>query len=103
MKNIFVHHVYFWLKNPESAEDKTLLLKGLQELITIKTIQSAHIGVPAATNREVIDSSYAYSLLTIFATAADQDSYQVDPAHLAFIENCGHLWSKVIVYDSIDA
>ena len=29
MKNIFVHHVYFWLKNPESKDDFDQLVAGL--------------------------------------------------------------------------
>ena len=103
MNNIFVHHVYFWLKHPDNAADKALLHQGLQELSTVPGIQSFHIGVPAGTNRPVIDSSYSFSWLTTFATAEDQDSYQTDPIHLAFVEKYSHLWSKVIVYDSVDA
>jgi hypothetical protein len=102
MKNIFVHHVYFWLKNPNSAEDLGKLVEGLKKLSAVKTIRQFHIGKPAATSREVIDGSYAVSWLTLFDTKADQDSYQVDPIHLKFIEECAFLWSKVIVYDSID-
>ena len=102
-KNIFVHHVYFWLKNPQSKEDKNKLIEGLKKLTAINTIKSFHIGQPAGTSREVIDSSYAISWLLVFKNAADQDSYQSDPIHLKFVEECAHLWSKVIVYDSVDA
>jgi hypothetical protein len=102
-KNIFVHHVYFWLKNPGSAEDKTKLIEGLQKLSKVSTIKTFHIGQPAATNREVIDRSYAISWLVFFNNAQDQDSYQSDPIHLKFVEECSHLWNKVIVYDSVDA
>lgn len=102
-KNLFVHHVYFWLKNAGSAADKAKLLEGLQKLSKVKTIQLVHIGQPADTNREVIDRSYALSWLCFFKSKADQDSYQVDPIHLDFIENYSPLWSKVIVYDSVDA
>lgn len=102
-KNLFVHHVYFWLKNPDSKEDKAKLLEGLQGLSKVKTIQMFHIGQPADTNREVIDRSYAISWLLLFNSKADQDSYQVDPIHLDFVKNYSHLWSKVVVYDSVDA
>lgn len=101
-KNIFVHHVYFWLKNPQSQEDKNKLIAGLKKLAAVKTIKSFHIGQPAGTSREVIDGSYAISWLVIFKNAADQDSYQSDPIHLKFVEECAQLWSKVIVYDSVD-
>ena len=102
MKNVFVHHVYFWLKNAGSAEDLSKLLAGLKKLSEVKTIKQFHIGKPAATSREVIDGSYAVSWFTLFGTKADQDSYQTDPIHLKFIEECSSLWQKVIVYDSVD-
>jgi hypothetical protein len=100
--NMFVHHVFFWLKNPESAEDKSQLVDGLRKLSAVETIESCHIGQPADTNREVIDRSYAVSWLLLFRNKADQDVYQVHPLHLKFIEECAHLWQKVVVYDSVD-
>ena len=103
MNNIFIHHVYFWLKNTGNAEDRKALVKGLQKLSAAAIIKEFHIGVPANTNRNVIDSSYAVSWMLIFANDADQEHYQTDPMHLEFIEECSHLWSKVVVYDSIDA
>ena len=103
IENKFIHHVYFWLKNAGSKEDRAKLIEGLTKLSKVKTIKTFHIGQPADTNREVIDSSYAISWFTMFDNAADQQSYQVDPIHLKFVEECSHLWSKVIVYDTVDA
>lgn len=102
-KNLFVHHVYFWLNNSDSADDLNKLLEGLQKLSKVKTIKMFHIGKPAGTNRDVIDGSYSVSWLLLFDTSAGQDSYQTDPIHLKFIDECKHLWKKVVVYDSIDA
>lgn len=101
LKNNFIHHVYFWLKNPESKEDLEQLIKGLEELSKVTEIKLFHIGLPAPTDREVIDNTYAISWLNVFETAADQDAYQVHPMHLKFIHDCSKLWSKVKVYDSI--
>lgn len=101
-KNLFVHHVYFWLKNPGSREDYNKLLEGLLELSKVSTIHMCHMGKPAETNREVIDRSYSVSWLTIFKNREEQEKYQVDPIHLKFVEQYSHLWSKVIVYDSVD-
>ena len=98
----FIHHVYFWLKNPGSSEDTEKLITGLKKLTAVKTIQSFHIGKPANTNRDVIDRSYAVSWCAFFKTDTDQASYQTDPIHLKFVEECSSLWTKVIVYDSID-
>ena len=99
----FIHHVYFWLNNPGSEHDKKSLIEGLQKLSKVRTIKSSHIGIPAATRREVIDSSYSVSWLLYFENQADQDNYQTDPVHLKFVDECKHLWKKVIVYDTIDA
>jgi len=102
MKNVFVHHVYFWLKNTGNEEDLGKLVAGLKKLSAVKTIRQFHIGKPASTSREVIDGSYAVSWLVLFDNKADQDSYQTDPVHLEFIANCSMLWQKVVVYDSVD-
>ena len=102
LSNTFVHHVYFWLKTPGSAEDRAALLAGLHKLTAAKSIREFHIGQPAGTNRDVIETSYAVSWLVLFATAEDQDSYQTDPIHLQFVKECSALWSKVQVYDSIN-
>ena len=101
-KGMFIHHVYFWLKNSGNKEDKAKLIEGLKKLSKVKTIKNFYIGQPAATRREVIDSSYDVSWLLFFDNAADQDSYQTDPVHLKFVEECSSLWTKVVVYDSID-
>jgi hypothetical protein len=102
LNNIFVHHVYFWLKNPDTKEDFDQLVAALKELSKVKSIKSYHIGVPAGTSRDVIDGTYAISWLTIFNSAKDEEKYQKDPIHLEFIKNNQHLWSQVKVYDSID-
>ena len=101
LKNNFIHHVYFWLKNPDSKEDLQALINGLEELSQMSQIKLFHIGTPAPTDREVIDNTYAVSWLNVFETADDQDAYQVHPMHLKFIQDCSKLWSKVKVYDSI--
>jgi hypothetical protein len=103
MKNTFLHHVYFWLNNPTSTVDKQALIEGLKKLSAVKTIKAFHIGKPANTNRDVIETSYAVSWFVQFENDADQASYQTDEIHLNFIATCKHLWSKVIVYDSVDA
>ncbi len=101
-KTMFIHHVFFWLKNPDSNTDRDKLVEGLRKLSKVKTIRHFHIGKPGDTNREVIERGYAVSWLLQFDNDADQASYQSDPVHLQFIEECSQLWSKVIVYDSVD-
>ena len=102
MQNTFLHHVFFWLNNPGSAADKQALIEGLKKLSAVTTIKTFHIGQPADTSRDVIERGYAISWFVQFDNAADQASYQTDPVHLKFVEDCKYLWSKVIVYDSVD-
>lgn len=99
---MFIHHVYFWLKNTGSVGDREALIAGLRKLSKVSTIREFHIGVPAGTSRDVIDTSYSVSWMLKFDTPEDQDSYQGDPIHLRFVKECSPLWSKVVVYDSID-
>lgn len=99
-----VHHVFFWLKNAGSAEDRAKLVEGLRTLNAIEVIRQAHIGLPAATDpRGPVDNSWDVSEMFIFDTVEDEAVYQPHPVHQAFIANYGHLWSKVVVYDAISA
>jgi len=99
-----IHMVYFWLKDPDSDTDRDALIAGLNSLRAIPQIQALHVGVPASTiKRDVIDNSYQVSELMMFNSVDDQDSYQTHPLHVKFVEKCGHLWSKVVVYDSVAA
>jgi len=102
LQNIFIHHVFFWLNDPASKENLNALIDGLEKLSHAKTIRQFHIGMPASTNRAVIENTYSVSWFLLFDNREDQDSYQVDPIHLNFVKECSHLWSKVVVYDTID-
>jgi len=102
-KEVFVHHVYFYLKNPKNAADTAKLIEGLTTLSKIKEIQFVHIGTPASTNRSVIEKGYDVSWLLFFKNLMEEEIYQTHPVHLKFIEDYSHLWEKVIVYDSINA
>jgi len=102
LRNVFVHHVFFWLKEPKNQEVRLQFENGLQKLITIPEIQSSHIGTPVESAREVVDDSFSYSYMAFFKNKEDQSIYQTHPVHLKFIEDCQHLWEKVIVYDAMD-
>jgi hypothetical protein len=102
-KELFIHHVYFWLKNPNSEADKAKLIEGLDVLAKVSEIKMAHIGTPASTNRSVIERGYAVSWLLFFDNLEDEEIYQKHPVHLKFVADYSHLWEKVIVYDSFGA
>ncbi|WP_404333875.1 Dabb family protein [Sphingomonas sp. MMS12-HWE2-04] len=97
-----VHHVFFWLKNPESMADREQLIGGVRGLAKVEVVRSLHVGIPASTEqRDVVDSSFHVSEMLVFDTVADQKAYQDHPAHKDFVAKCGHLWAKVIVYDMV--
>ena len=97
-----VHHVFFWLKNPDSKEDLQKLLKGLRTLAGIPTVRGVHFGVPASTEkREVVDNSYSASEILFFDDTAGQKVYQDHAIHKQFVADCSHLWEKVVVYDAM--
>ena len=99
----FVHHVYFWLKNADNLEDRAKLIEGLKALAKVPEIQQHYIGTPAHTSRGVIERTYSVSWLCFFESAATEEVYQTHSIHLKFIEDCSHLWEKVVVYDSVNA
>jgi hypothetical protein len=97
-----VHHVFFWLKNPDSAADREALIAGVRGLGKVEVVRSVQVGVPASTEqRDVVDSSFHVSELMVFDNVADQKTYQDHPVHKDFIAKCGHLWAKVVVYDMV--
>ena len=99
-----VHHVFFWLKNPDSKEDLEKLLKGLRTLAKIESVRGVHFGVPASTEkRDVVDNSYSVSEILFFDDTAGQKIYQDHPIHKQFVADCSHLWERVVVYDAISA
>mgnify|MGYP001587559807 FL=1 len=103
-KKQLAHHVFFWLKNPDSIEDRDKLVEGLKTLGSIKTIRKLHVGVLASTEkRDVVDTSWHVSELMFFDDLQGQSTYQTHPIHLAFIEKYSHLWAKVMVYDAMEA
>jgi hypothetical protein len=96
------HHVFFWLKNPDSDADRNKLIEGLRTLANIETIRELHIGIPASTEkRDVVDNSYSVSELMFFDDVEGQNIYQEHPVHKQFVENYSYLWERVVVYDSI--
>lgn len=99
-----IHHVFFWLKNPGSKEDRDQLVTGVRTLGKIETVRELRVGVVASTEkRDVVDNSWAVSEPMFFSDLAGQATYQTHPIHLEFIKNYSHLWEKVIVYDAVDA
>lgn len=98
---MFVHSVYFWLKDDLSDADRETFVRGVKSLATIESVHACYVGTPAPTNRPIIDRSYSYALTVVFENMDAHDAYQVHPVHDAFRDQCSHLWKKVVIYDSV--
>ncbi|HYL97477.1 MAG TPA: Dabb family protein [Blastocatellia bacterium] len=96
---MFVHSVYFWLKEGLSASEVEDYECGLKSLGTITSVREFHIGKPAGTDRPVIDRSYSYGMVAVFEDQLGHDVYQEDAIHDAFRKDCSRYWSKVLIYD----
>jgi hypothetical protein len=97
------HQAFFWLKNAGSQTDRETLIAGLKTLHGIDHIRELHIGVPAPTEaRDVVDNSFDVLEFMVFDSLEDQAAYQIHPIHQKFIAECGHLWARVVVHDSVD-
>ncbi len=98
----FAHSVYFWLKHPDSKEDRAKFEASLEQFLqNSKYAKTNFLGTPPNAVREVVDDSFTYNLIVTFESAEAQQAYQEEDAHLVFIEECKNLWEKVVVYDAI--
>jgi len=97
----FTHTVFFWLKNPDSQEDRKAFETSLQKFLDNSGYaKTKFIGIPPKASRDVVDGSFTYSLIVTFESAEAQQNYQDEAPHKLFIEESSDLWTKVIVYDS---
>ncbi len=98
----FVHTVYFWLKDPESIQDRAAIEVSLKKFMqNSKYAKTKFVGTPPKATRDVVDDSFTYALVLTFSSAEEQENYQNEEAHLIFIEESQDLWDKVLVYDSM--
>jgi hypothetical protein len=88
------------MKEDITPDDFEKFEKGVTTLPKIELVKFGEVGKPASTNRPIIERSYSYSLLLVFEDKPAHDEYQTHPVHLKFIEDCSHLWNRVLIYDS---
>ncbi|MEH6769578.1 Dabb family protein [Maribacter arcticus] len=97
----FSHTVFFWLKNPDNAADRTAFETSLKKFLDNSGYaKTKFIGTPPRASRDVVDGSFTYSLILSFDSAESQKAYQDEAPHKLFIAESEKLWTKVIVYDS---
>ena len=100
---MFIHAVYFWLRDDLTPADRATFAAGLQSLRRIEGVVHGYIGVPAPTDRPVIERGYTRGLILVFNDERAQEAYQVHPVHDRFREQCGGFWKSVRIYDTIAA
>lgn len=101
LKKVFVHHVFFYLKDKNKSELESKLISGLLTLELIPQIKFFNIGKPTDSNREVVVKDYDISLLLFFDGIEDEENYQNHEIHKKFVAEYQHLWQKVVVYDTL--
>jgi hypothetical protein len=98
---MFIHAVYFWLRDGLSSADLDRFTAGVESLRAIDEVDHGYIGVPAATDRPVIERGYSRGLVLIFADQRAHDAYQVHPVHDKFRDECGKFWHTVRIFDTV--
>ena len=98
---MFTHVVLFWLKKESPTAKQQLLDDARRLLSSIPTITFLDVGVPAGTERPVVDNTYDACLVTVFADAAGHDAYQVHPSHVEFVARNKANFETIRVFDSV--
>jgi stress responsive alpha/beta barrel protein len=100
---MFIHVVYFWLHDDLAAADRERFVTGLRSLCAIEGVQHGYVGVPAATDRPVIDRSYSWGLVLVFENERAHEAYQIHLVHDRFRSECSRYWTAVRIYDMVSA
>ena len=98
---MFVHAVYFWLRPDLTPKQRAQFEAGVESLRKIEGVIAGYIGVPAPTDRPVIERGYSRALVLVFADQAAHDAYQEHPVHDRFRKECSSCWTSVRIFDSI--
>ena len=101
----FYHTVHFWLRHDLSDERRQGFVAALKGLAESPNVASCRVGVPAGTDRPVVDNSFDIQLLCVFDSKDKHDAYQSpsDELHAAFINEFKDCWARVLIYDSVEA
>lgn len=100
----FYHSVHFWLRHDLSDERRDAFFAGLHGLAKSPNVESCRVGLPAGTDRPVVDNSFDAQLLCVFASQEKHDAYQSpdDELHTAFINDFKDCWARVLIYDTVE-
>jgi hypothetical protein len=98
---MFIHSVYFWLRKDLTSAEEQQFDAGVRSLCEIEGVRDGYVGIPAATDRPVIERGYSRALVIVFDDEAGHDAYQVDPVHDRFRKECARFWTQVRIFDMV--
>jgi hypothetical protein len=99
---MFIHTVYFWLKDGTSEGARGQLVQDCREYLgKIPAVKHLWVGIPAMTPREVVDNSYGVGLTVVLEDVRGHDVYQEHPLHKDFIARNKEHWGRVQIYDFV--
>ncbi|MEX0776202.1 MAG: Dabb family protein [Phycisphaeraceae bacterium] len=97
---MFIHMVFFWLKDGTSAVQQAALEQDCRQMLgQVPGVRQLWAGKPAMTPRDVVDNSYHVGLCVVLDDQAGHDAYQVHDLHQQFIARHKPHWQRVQVYD----
>ena len=100
MAALFVHNVFFSLREPNAERVQSLVADCNEYLGTIPGLLFYAAGTLSDVDRPVSDRDYDVALHTVFASQQAHDVYQTHPRHQEFIARQKAHWAKVRVFDS---
>ena len=97
---MFVHTIFFWLKEDAPSSEKDALVRDCFELLgKIPSVRHVWAGAPAMTPRDVVDNSYHAGLTVVLDDIQGHDIYQEHSLHLEFLRLHKAHWARLKVYD----
>jgi hypothetical protein len=98
---MFIHAVYFWLRDNLTPAQLEQFTAGVESLRALEGVEHGYIGVPAPTDRPVIERGYSCGMVLVFGDQRAHDAYQVHPVHDQFRLECGGFWHTVRIFDTV--
>ena len=98
----FSHSVYFTLKE-QTPEMRDRLVAACHKYLTDHpgTVHFSAGSRATEYQRPVNDQDFDVALVTVFASEADHEKYQVSERHLQFIAEQKETWAQVRVFDAL--
>ncbi len=94
------HVVLCWLADPGNPTHRARVVAASEELASIPTVLTLHVGTALESEREIVDDSFDVGLVIGFADEAGLEAYLDHPDHLARVADVfGPLSARIIVYD----